>query len=59
MSDAKTVNDFIEAFKADSERIKFEVLINDSDVYDFYLKFMDEIDEILSKANFLIKVQKN
>jgi predicted DNA-binding antitoxin AbrB/MazE fold protein len=57
-SDSKTANDFIEAFKADSEKNQIEGLINDSDVYDFYLKFMDEIDEILSEANFFDKNPK-
>jgi len=57
-NDAKTVNDFIEAYKLDSEKNQIEGLINDADVYDFYLKFMDEIDEILSKANFFEKTPK-
>lgn len=57
-NDAKTVNDFIGAYKLDSEKNQIEGLINDADVYDFYLKFMDEIDEILSKANFFEKTPK-
>lgn len=57
-SDTKTVNDFIDAFKQDSERNQIEGLINDADIYDFYLKFMDEIDDILAKANFFEKSPK-
>jgi len=57
-NDAKTINYFIEAYKLDSEKNQIEGLINDADVYDFYLKFMDEIDEILSKANFFEKTPK-
>ena len=58
-SDEKTVNDFIEAFKSDSDKNQIEGLINDADVYDFYLKFMDEIDDILAKANFFEKSPKD
>ena len=57
-SDAKTVNDFIEAYKEDSDKNQIEGLVNDADVYDFYLKFMDEIDEILSESNFFEKTPK-
>ena len=57
-SDAKTINDFIDAFKSDSEKNQIEGLINDADIYDFYLKFMDEIDEILTNSNFFEKSPK-
>jgi len=51
-SDNKTIEDFISAYKKDSERNQIEGLINDADVYDFYLKYMDEIDNILSDNNY-------
>lgn len=51
-SDSKTVEDFIAAFKKDSGKNQIQGLINNSDIYDFYLKYMDEIDEILNKNKF-------
>lgn len=57
-SDSKTVNNFIEAFKMDSKKNQIGGLINDADIYNFYLKFMDEIDDILLKANFFVKSPK-
>lgn len=42
---------FIESFIKDSDT-KIEGLINDSDVYDFYLKYIDDIDVILNDINF-------
>ena len=54
-SDNKTVEDFILAYKKDSEVNQIEGLINNSDIYDFYLKNMDEIDEVLKNNNFFTK----
>jgi len=54
-SDSKTIEDFIAAYKADSERNQIEGLINDSDIYDFYLKYGEEIDEMLSNTDFFEK----
>jgi vacuolar-type H+-ATPase subunit E/Vma4 len=54
-SDSKTIEDFISAYKTDSERNQIEGLINDSDIYDFYLKYGEEIDEILSNSDFFEK----
>lgn len=54
-SDNKTVDGFIEAYKKDSEKNQIDGLINNSDVYDFYLKYMDEIDEVLSNSDFYEK----
>jgi hypothetical protein len=51
-SDSKTTEDFISAYLSDQEKNQIEGLINDSDVYEFYLKFRNQIDEILSKINF-------
>lgn len=54
-SDAKTFEDFIEAFIKNSEETQIEGLINDSDIYEFYLKYRNDIDEILSEVNFYDK----
>ena len=51
-SDKKTKEDFISAYLRDSEKNQIEGLINDSDIYEFYLKYRNNIDEILSKENF-------
>jgi hypothetical protein len=42
---------FLESFIKDSD-VKIEKLINDSDVYDFYLKYVDDVDVILNDINF-------
>lgn len=54
-SDDKTIEDFISAYKADSEINKIEGLINNSDIYNMYTKHMDEIDEILNSIEFFNK----
>jgi hypothetical protein len=45
-------DDFIEAYIKDDSKNKIEGLINDSDVYEFYLSYRNEIDELLSDINF-------
>lgn len=50
--DDKVFNDFIESIKKDPESSQIEGLINDSDVYDFYLKWRNDIDDILSDMDF-------
>lgn len=57
-SDSKTVEDFISAYKKDSEKNQIEGLINNADIYDFYLKYDEDIDEILTKNNFYDKSPK-
>jgi len=51
-SDKKTVEEFIQAFKRNSEETKIEGLINDADIYEFYLKYRNVIDEKLSEVKF-------
>jgi hypothetical protein len=51
-SDEKTSADFISAFLRDSDKTKIEGLINDSDIYEFYLKYRNDIDQLLSEINF-------
>jgi hypothetical protein len=43
---------FIDSFNKNPEDFKIEGLINDSDIYDFYLKWRNDIDEILNDINF-------
>jgi len=45
-------NSFVEEFKKNPEDVQIEGLINDSDIYDFYLKWRNDIDEILNDVKF-------
>ncbi len=47
---------FIDSFNKTPEDFKIEGLINDSDIYDFYLKFRNDIDEVLNDVNFFDEV---
>lgn len=50
--DESVVGDFIRAFNRSPEDNVIEGLINDSDVYDFYLMWRNDIDDVLSSVNF-------
>jgi hypothetical protein len=43
---------FKEKFLKNPTDVKIEGLINDSDVYEFYLKFRNDIDELLNDIKF-------
>lgn len=43
---------FTESFIKTPKDVKIEGLINDSDVYDFYLKYRNQIDECLKDINY-------
>jgi hypothetical protein len=43
---------FIDSFVKNPEDVKIEGFINDSDVYEFYLKWRNDIDEILNDVKF-------
>lgn len=43
---------FIGEFLKSPEDVKIEKLINDSDIYDFYLKYRNDIDELLNDRKF-------
>jgi sugar-specific transcriptional regulator TrmB len=43
---------FIDSFMQNPEDVKVEGFINDSDIYEFYLKFRNDIDEILNNVKF-------
>lgn len=47
---------FVESFVKNPDDIKIEGFINDSDVYEFFLKWRNEIDEILSSIKFFDKL---
>ena len=49
-------NSFVESFVKNPDDIKIEGFINDSDVYEFFLKWRNEIDEILSSIKFFDKL---
>jgi len=51
-SDEKTFDDFVEAYKKNPNETQIEGLINDADVYEFYLKYRNVIDEKLSEIKF-------
>ena len=45
-------SDFIQKFIKEPEEVKIEGLINESDIYDFYLKFRNQIDELLNDIKY-------
>jgi hypothetical protein len=46
---------FVESFIKDPKEVKIEGFINDSDIYDFYLKYRNQIDECLNDVKFFDK----
>jgi hypothetical protein len=49
------LSSFIDSYIKNPEDVKVEGFINDSDIYDFYLKFRNDIDEILNNLMFYDK----
>jgi len=45
-------NQFIEAILREPEDAKIEGFINDSDIYEFYLKYRNAVDQILNEVEF-------
>ncbi len=43
---------FVESFIKNPEEVKIEGFINESDIYDFYLKYRNQIDEVLNTVKF-------
>ena len=43
---------FVESFIKNPEEVKIEGFINESDIYDFYLKYCNQIDEVLNTVKF-------
>ena len=50
--DSKLFDDFIEASIKSPDDTQIEGLINDSDIYEFYLKWRNDIDEVLNDIKF-------
>jgi deoxyribodipyrimidine photolyase len=47
---------FVDKFIKSPEDVKIEGFINDSDVYEFYLKFRNDIDELLNNIKYFNEV---
>lgn len=43
---------FIDSFLKEPDNVKIEGLINESDIYEFYLKYRNQIDEVLNSIKF-------
>lgn len=52
-SDMSVISEFINSYIQDPDDNNIEGLINDSDIYEFYLKYINEIDEVLSENDLL------
>jgi hypothetical protein len=50
--DPRMMDDFIKEYIKNPEETQIVGFINDSDVYEFYLKYRNDIDEILSDVNW-------
>lgn len=50
--DRDVFDEFVDAYIKDDEKNKIEGLINDADVYEFYLSYRNEVDALLSEINF-------
>lgn len=49
-------NTLVDSYNRNPEDYKIEGLINDSDIYEFYLKHRNDIDEILNDIKFFDEV---
>ena len=49
-------NSFVEKFIKSPDDVKIEGLINDSDIYDFYLKYRNDIDELLNDIKYFDEI---
>lgn len=47
---------FVDKFVKSPDDVKIEGFINDSDVYEFYLKFRNDIDELLNDIKYFNEV---
>ncbi len=55
-SDETLLVDFIDSYLKDPEVTNIEGLINDSDVWDFYTKWTNEVDDILDEIKYFDEV---
>lgn len=51
-TDPKLTKEFLEAYIKDDEKTLMVGFVNDSDIYDFYIKYTDLIDQILMDLNY-------
>ena len=51
-TDDEVTKNFIKSYIDDQESSIIEGLVNDSDFYDFYIKFSSDIDEVLESINY-------
>lgn len=49
-------NTFVDSYNQNPNDYKIEGLINDSDIYEFYLKHRNDVDEVLSDIKFFDEV---
>ena len=49
-------NTFVSSYKKNPDEYSIEGLINDSDIYDFYLKYRNDIDEMLNNIKFFDEI---
>lgn len=47
---------FVDKFIKSPDDVKIEGLINDSDIYEFYLKYRNDIDELLNDIKYFNEV---
>jgi len=47
---------FVDKFIKSPDDVKIESFINDSDIYEFYLKFRNDIDELLNDIKYFNEV---
>lgn len=55
-SDMNVFQEFIDSYLKDPDKTNIEGLINDSDVWDFYSKWTNDIDEILDKVKWFEEI---
>lgn len=54
--DKKTISDFLSSYVKDQDSNQIVGLINDSDIYDFYISYRNDIDQLLSDISFYDEV---
>ncbi len=55
-TEQSVVDEFIESYLKDPETTNIEGLINDSDVWDFYIKWTNEIDDVLNNIKWFDEI---
>lgn len=55
-SDMNVFQEFIDSYLKDPDKTNIEGLINDSDVWDFYSKWTNDVDEILDKVKWFEEI---